>query len=313
MVRVVLTLTLMLLALSARAQSLTDPRVVAADPNILAFPASARIESFGIVPGRMAIQTSGADGWVPVNLDGAGTLQIATLWVGLRIGGQWYVTAAERLRPNQINGTKPVATESVTDGRVILPVDALIGYGWLAASRWTPMWKYVPAPGEPVAFMVAAGSTRLDSKTPTRARTGWIVVEWPGTSGADPMRILWREGDGVAPPDVPRPPQGPGTTTTTSIDLTPLVNQLAGIEERIADLSARLDGHAARTEELAAHFDGNDRQILEAIHARATTSFQATPLTGAPSLVVADRSRWPGVLMQVLSAAAGVSAALIAR
>jgi len=193
------------LARSSAAQSFTPPdvsafHVVGADRAVLGFPRTARLELFRVEPGAMTIRTTGTDSWPALAIeDGGEPVQSATLWVGLRIGGEWYATGAERLRPGQLNGTKP---EAERPGELA----TLIGGGWLYdAGRWRPMAGYNPAFGEPVCVMIAAGSTRSDNQTPVQARTQWQCLSWP--NGA----VLWQEGDSTpsAPPAPPSAPPGP--------------------------------------------------------------------------------------------------------
>ena len=179
---------------------LTQVKVLGGNPGVLQFPQSATLTHFGIVPNAMEIHTTGAEAWVPVPLDANGTTQLATLWVFLQINGQWCAAGAERLRPSQVNGIKPVADPSAGG------LSTLVGNGWLYdPNRWHEMAGYNPKPGEAVGVMVVAGSTRSDDKTPTRARTQVIVVEWPGAAGANPMKVLWFEGQPANEPASPVP------------------------------------------------------------------------------------------------------------
>lgn len=201
----------------------------------LQFPPRARLASFGIVPNAMTIRTEGTDAWTPVVLDADGTTQLATLWIFLKINGQWCAAGAERLRPSQVNGVKPVA-EPGAGG-----LSTLVGNGWLYdANRWHEMAGYNPKPGEAVGVCVVAGSTRSDDRTPTRERTQVVVVEWPGEAGANPMRVLWEEGQaGSEPTPAPEPvpasqppagePAAPSAYVPPSLDLSPLLEALTRI------------------------------------------------------------------------------------
>lgn len=95
-----------------------------------------------------------------------GTTQEATVWGFFHIGGRWYATGGERLRPNQ--------TDKMLDN------PSHIGPGWLYdPGRWGVMTGYVPSPGELVGFMVVAGSTRSDDHVIVRERTGVVLVPFP--------------------------------------------------------------------------------------------------------------------------------------
>jgi hypothetical protein len=106
--------------------------------------------------------------------------QNATLWVLEQIGGIWYATGAERLRPEQLNGTKPSGQPPT-----------VIGQDWLYdPARWGPMAYYNPAPGEIMGVMLVAGSTRSDNQTPLKVRTNPLWIHWPSAQGANPAQIV---------------------------------------------------------------------------------------------------------------------------
>src|SRR4029077_20179012 len=132
--------------------------------------------SFGIEPGVMTIQTTGADHWPMVDIDGTGPSQAATLWVLELIEGVWYATGAERLRPEQLHGDKPETGPAT-----------VIGTDWLYdVARWGPMAGVNPRPGAIVGLLCIAGSTRSDDQTPINARTNPLWVYWPSAAGANP-------------------------------------------------------------------------------------------------------------------------------
>lgn len=155
-------------------------QVHGSDPACLDFPETARLLSWGLVPGTMSIATSGCERWPPVVIDDSGNpSQSGTLWVLECIGGVWMATGAERLRPEQLNGDKPSGNPPT-----------VIGVDWLYdASRWGPMAGYNPRPGEVMGVMVVAGSTRSDNQTPLNARTNPLWIRWPSPSGANPAQL----------------------------------------------------------------------------------------------------------------------------
>jgi len=180
--------------------TLDTVRVFESDAAVLQFPVTARLTSFGLRPGAMSIRSSGTEHWpmVPVSA-GEEPAQSATLWVFLRIDGQWCATGAERLRPTQTNGDKP-------EGEV----STLVGSDWLYdPNRWRQMAGYNPKPGERVGVMVVAGSTRSDNNTPVRERSNLLLIEWPDARGANPCRVVWDEMAPTAPPG----------TSPTSVDV----------------------------------------------------------------------------------------------
>jgi hypothetical protein len=126
---------------------------------------TSRITSLEFSPGRFHIDHTLRGTWPSVDI-GEGTLQEATVWVFFNLGGRWYGTGGERLRPNQ------------TDKQLDNP--SQIGPGWLYdPNRWGPMTNYVPRPGELVGFMITQGSLRSDNHYIVQERTGVVLIPFP--------------------------------------------------------------------------------------------------------------------------------------
>jgi hypothetical protein len=152
-------------------------RIIGGSPDVRSWPVTASITSLSMTGGTFHIDYTKRCGWPGVDIGGA--LQEATIWMFEKIGGQWYGTGAERLRPCQ------------ADKGLGRPSD--IASGWFYSDTWAPMTGYVPARGETVGFMVTAGSTRADSNAPVHERSGVVLVSWPGDSGGAWPPFLWRE------------------------------------------------------------------------------------------------------------------------
>jgi hypothetical protein len=211
---------------------------------VLGYPRTARLTHFGITPNDMQIRTEGTAGWPEVGEPRNGRDgQAGTLWLFLNVNGRWVAAGAERLRKYQLNGGKPVADPNQGG------LGTLVGGGWLYDSgRWPTLAGHNPKPGDLVGVMVVAGSTRSDSNVIEQARTQVVVVEWPSLAGAQPMRVVWQEGDTVpeapveqpqpAPEPIPQPqePTIPAPPVVPSVELAPLLAQLT----RIADGVDRL-------------------------------------------------------------------------
>ena len=139
---------------------------IVSSPDVRGFAVTSRVTSLAFAPGTISIDHSLRGTWPPVVIADDGTTQEATIWVFFHIGGQWYATGGERLRPDQT--TK------------MLEVPSMIGREWLYdPGRWGVMTGYVPSPGELVGFMVVAGSTRSDDHVIDRERTGVVLVRFP--------------------------------------------------------------------------------------------------------------------------------------
>ena len=144
---------------------LSDVTIVSS-PDVRSFPVTSRLTSLSFRPGNFHIDHTRRGMWPPVQIDPDGTTQEATVWVFFHIGGQWYATGGERLRPGQADK--------------MLDNPSQIGPGWLYdPGRWGVMTGYVPSPGELVGFMVVAGSTRSDDHVIVRERTGVVLVPFP--------------------------------------------------------------------------------------------------------------------------------------
>lgn len=225
----------LLAATAAGAQQFVPPdpasiTVIGSDRAALDFPRTARLTDFRVERGAMTIHTTGAESWPAVAIDGSGTpVQSATLWIIEKIAGRWYGSGGERLRPEQLNGTKPEASEPGE-------LETLIGSGWFGdPNRWQLMAFHNPAFGEPVCFMIVAGSTRSDNNTPVRARTQIRCIAWP--NGA----TLWDEGDSAPsqPPAQPQPQPGSGGGGSSSSP--ELAAWLVGLTGGQADIKAALE------------------------------------------------------------------------
>ncbi len=144
---------------------LSDVTVVAS-PDVRGFSVTSRITSLSFRPGTFHIDHTRRGMWTPVEIDPDGTTQEATVWVFFHIGGRWYATGGERLRPNQ--------TDKMLDN------PSRVGPDWLYdPGRWGVMTGYVPAPGELVGFMVVSGSTRSDDHVVEHERSGVVLIPFP--------------------------------------------------------------------------------------------------------------------------------------
>ncbi|MFO0624579.1 MAG: NBR1-Ig-like domain-containing protein [Polyangiales bacterium] len=149
---------------------LSDVQIIAS-PDVRGFAVTSRLTALGFRPGTFRIDHTRRGMWPPVTIADDGTTQEATVWVFFHIDGTWYGTGGERLRPNQ--------TEKSLENPSLLATD------WFYdRNRWGVLTGYVPSPGELVGFMVVAGSTRADDRTPVRERTNVALVPFP-SDGAD--------------------------------------------------------------------------------------------------------------------------------
>jgi hypothetical protein len=142
---------------------------IVGSPDVRGFSRTSMLTSIAFHPGSESwhIDHTLRGTWPPIVIDPTdGTTQEATIWILFRIGGAWYATGGERLRPNQ------------TDKGI--PNPSQLGPDWLYdAGRWGIMAGYVPSPGDLVGFFVAAGSTRSDDHVVVMERTNVVLIAFP--------------------------------------------------------------------------------------------------------------------------------------
>jgi hypothetical protein len=142
---------------------------IVGSPDVRGFARTSSITSIAFHPSAASwhIDHTLRGTWPPIVIDPTdGTTQEATIWIFFRIGGAWYATGGERLRPSQ------------TDKGI--PNPSQLGPDWLYdAGRWGIMAGYVPSPGDLVGFMVVAGSTRADDTVMVMERTGVVLIAFP--------------------------------------------------------------------------------------------------------------------------------------
>jgi hypothetical protein len=157
--------------------NLNNVRFVGGSPDIRGWAVTSQITSLEIGGGAFKIDHTRRCGWPGVDMGGA--IQEATIWVFQKIDGQWYGTGGERLRPCQ------------TEKQLGRPSE--IWSGWFYNNYWAPFPGRVPAVGEPIGFMITAGSTRADNNAPVHERTGIVMINWPGDGGGRYPGFLWTE------------------------------------------------------------------------------------------------------------------------
>lgn len=221
--------------------------------DVCAWPVTAQLSSVGVWQQGLSIHTEGTDSWGKVDIagkDSADDDQRATLWVGLRVDGQWWITGAERLRPAQLNGVKPMGDPSIPDTLAVL-----IGQGWLYdRNRWPRLGGRNPQPGDPVAVMVVSGSTRSDETYATvggrmvRERTQLMVIAWPDRSGANPCRVLWTESD-PGPIQSPVPPLQPDASVPMPVAASTIA-AVASLEMSVRALATDVDAIKGKVQQI---------------------------------------------------------------
>ena len=142
-------------------------RIIGGSPDVRSWPITASITSLSMSGGTFHLDYTKRCQWPGVDIGGA--LQEATIWMFEKIGGQWWMAPAQRLRPCQ------------ADKALARPSDIASGF---YSAQWAPMTGYVPARGETVGFMVTAGSTRATRGRRRKSGPAWCSSRGQATAVA---------------------------------------------------------------------------------------------------------------------------------
>jgi hypothetical protein len=208
-------------------------------PDVRAWPATAMLTRLELRPTGVHVEFTkrdGADSWpdVPFLRDGE-KLQY-TLWIALKIAGQWYASGCIQFwRGLNENGGPP-------------PDYANNWY--YDKSRWGPMTGVQPAVGEPVGFFVTAGNARNNGASVVKERSNVVLVPFPDIHG---QTFVEFEAPVPAAPSTPAPAP-PAAVTSVSDDeqLTALIDVLRQTVIAVNALNTRLD--ALKMNGLRVHF-----------------------------------------------------------
>jgi hypothetical protein len=221
-----------------------DIRVINGPDDVFTFPATADITEIAFRPRTMRIVFTKQGKWPPVDIENKANAdddQEATVWVILKINGEWCAAGMERLRPNQTD--KPEGDDP---------------FGFIAAfvenRNFGPFNGHTPRKGDPIGFMVVAGNTRLGAQFTVKERSKVIEMTYPPQGG----RPVWVEGQ-VEPdvqPDSPEPVVGPLPAVQPGATK-------ADVDAARAEILARIDRLEANTNATLKEF----KPLLERITA----------------------------------------------
>jgi len=208
--------------------------------DVFTFPATAEISELAFRPGSLRIVHSRQGLWPPVSIDNKPTAdddQEATLWVILQIDGNWVGAGMERLRPRQTDKPEP-------DNPLAFISE------WVSGRNFGPFNGHVINTGDPIGFMVVAGSTRLGALFTVKERSKVIEMVYP-PAGAS---AVWVEGQPEAPAQEPQQPvetpqahppkkprdKHPDAAPGADLDLSKLATK-ADVDAAKAEILARID------------------------------------------------------------------------
>lgn len=130
---------------------------------------SSTVTRLDLMPTGAHIESTRQDAWPDFFPPGwSGPLQY-TLWIALKINGQWHASGCIEYWRGLYEGGGPV--------------DQYAQNWYFDPMRWGPMTGHQPAVGEQVGFFVTAGDARNNGTISVRERSNVVLVPFPPSSG----------------------------------------------------------------------------------------------------------------------------------
>lgn len=248
--------TLCLALLSFTSVAFAQPQIqpaavkVAGSPNVLAWPATTRIQRLEIAAQGVRVTFDRCASWPGVTPPGWDGPLVFTLWLFENIGGDWYGAGIIQFW----------GCDQYSGGTIYQ--DNQIARNWVYDNRWSSMVGHQPAPGERIGFMVSAGNARgqddhvvaersdiVELLMPTAAAT-YPPAPFAAVEGAYiPPPVVVTPPVIVAPPPVYVPPPVVAPAPLPATDLSPVMTALAtyqaSINAQLVELRAQLAAAAA--------------------------------------------------------------------
>jgi hypothetical protein len=115
------------------------------------------------------VESTRQEAWPDVRPPGWDGPLLYTLWIVLKINGQWYTSGCIQYWRGLWENGGPVAQ---------------YGQNWYYdPARWGPMAGYQPSPGEQVGFFITAGDARNNGVSILKERSNVVVVPFPSGGG----------------------------------------------------------------------------------------------------------------------------------
>jgi hypothetical protein len=149
---------------------LAQAAVLNSPPDVAGWPATARLTRLDLMPSGAHVESTKQDAWPEVRPPGWDGPLLYTLWIVVKIDGQWYTSGCIQYWRGLFENGGPVSQ---------------YGQNWYYDPvRWGPMAGYQPSPGEPVGFFITAGDARNNGMNVVKERSNVVVVPFPGSGGA---------------------------------------------------------------------------------------------------------------------------------
>jgi hypothetical protein len=143
--------------------------IVHNSPNPTNWPATTTLQRMDLMPSGAHLVFDKQGSWPEVVPPGwAGGIQY-TLWIVLKINGQWHASGCIEFWRGLYENGGPVSQYAMN--------------WYYDPIRWAPMSGHQPAPGEQVGFFVTAGDARNNGPNSVNERSNVVLVSFPSSSG----------------------------------------------------------------------------------------------------------------------------------
>jgi hypothetical protein len=137
--------------------------------DVARWAATSTLTRLDLMPSGVHVESTKQGSWPDITPPGwSGPLQY-TIWIVLKINGQWHTSGCiEFWRGLYENGG---------------PVSQYAQNWYYDPIRWAPMSGHQPAPGEQVGFFVTAGDARNNGPISVKERSNVVIVSFPSNGG----------------------------------------------------------------------------------------------------------------------------------
>jgi hypothetical protein len=143
--------------------------IVHNSPNPTSWPATTTLQRLDLMPSGAHVVFDKQSSWPEVVPPGwSGGIQY-TLWIVLKINGQWHASGCIEYWRGLYESGGPVSQYAMN--------------WYYDPIRWAPMSGHQPAPGEQVGFFVTSGDARNNGPNSVNERSNVVLVSFPANSG----------------------------------------------------------------------------------------------------------------------------------
>jgi hypothetical protein len=148
---------------------LSQARVFNSPQDVASWAATSKLTRLDLMPSGAHVESTKQDAWPDVRPPGWDGPLLYTLWIVLKINGEWQTSGCIQFWRGLYENGGPVSQ---------------YGQNWYYDPvRWGPMAGYQPYPGEQVGFFITAGDARNNGLNIVHERSNVVVVPFPGSGG----------------------------------------------------------------------------------------------------------------------------------